>query len=175
MSNGIPGPHPRERAPGEPTTPEFSRQEKEPRVPIRPEAEPERETGTGRREQERPPPAIEVEGGLPTTGFPLSTPTQTKDALTTEIENILEQDLGGVYQQLADPEKIVVRREGERAASLIRTLFVQVKVKAKSILNIIRRWLRLIPGINKFFLEQEAKIKTDQMMNLHDRIHRSRS
>jgi len=27
-------------------------------------------------------------------------------------------------------------------------------------------WLKLIPGVNKFFLEQEAKIKTDEVLKL---------
>lgn len=133
------------------------------------------ETERPRPEEQHVQPQHEVEGALPS-GHPQrpAVGVQAKDPLILEIENILEQDLGAVYQQLSEPQKTIVRQEGERAASLIRTLLEQVKVKAKSVLNVIRRWLRLIPGINKFFSEQEAKIKTDKMMNLHDRIHRTR-
>ena len=34
------------------------------------------------------------------------------------------------------------------------------------IIDVIKKWLSIIPGINKFFLEQEAKIKTDKIMEL---------
>jgi hypothetical protein len=34
----------------------------------------------------------------------------------------------------------------------------------KKILALIRDWLKLIPGVNRFFLEQEAKIKTDKIL-----------
>jgi hypothetical protein len=28
------------------------------------------------------------------------------------------------------------------------------------------QWLKLLPGVNRFFLEQEAKIKTDRIIHL---------
>lgn len=66
----------------------------------------------------------------------------------------------------------VFKVEGERTATAIRRLLEQLKVRAKTILDLIRRWLRVIPGVNKFFMEQEAKIKTDKVMALHDQLHR---
>ena len=38
------------------------------------------------------------------------------------------------------------------------------KVHSKKILKAIVGWLKMIPGVNKFFLEQEAKIKTDKIL-----------
>ena len=32
-------------------------------------------------------------------------------------------------------------------------------------MSLIREWLKVIPGINKFFLEQTVKIKTDKIIN----------
>ena len=40
------------------------------------------------------------------------------------------------------------------------------RVKVKRVLELIYEWLKTIPGVNKFFLEQEAKIKTDEIMEL---------
>jgi len=30
-------------------------------------------------------------------------------------------------------------------------------------------WLKILPGVNKFFLEQEAKIKTDKILALKNK------
>jgi hypothetical protein len=38
-------------------------------------------------------------------------------------------------------------------------------------LKLIREWLLIIPGVNKYFLEQEAKIKTDKIQQLYEREH----
>jgi hypothetical protein len=40
------------------------------------------------------------------------------------------------------------------------------KVNIKKIRNLIIRWLRVIPGVNRYFLEQEAKIKTDRISEM---------
>jgi hypothetical protein len=41
-----------------------------------------------------------------------------------------------------------------------------LQVKMKRALQLVRDWLLCIPGINKFFLEQEAKIKVDRLVDL---------
>jgi hypothetical protein len=41
-----------------------------------------------------------------------------------------------------------------------------LKIHAKKVVELIRDWLLTIPGVNKFFLEQEAKIKTDRVLEL---------
>ncbi len=86
-----------------------------------------------------------------------------------KIENILEQNINELYQQMTETQKRVFKTEGERAAKNIELLINQTKVKVKRILQVIKNWLRLIPGINKYFLEQEAKIKTDKIIALAKR------
>ena len=46
----------------------------------------------------------------------------------------------------------------------INELLSHAKVKVNKIIALIRDWLKLIPGINKFFLEQETKIKADNLL-----------
>ena len=108
-----------------------------------------------------------------TTGATQAAPARQVDPLTAEVEEIMSEDLGTEYAKLSPQQRAVFRREGERAASKIRVLLEHAKVKAKSIIEIIQRWLRLIPGVNRFFLEQEAKIKADKILALHRKIHRT--
>ena len=55
---------------------------------------------------------------------------------------------------------------GEETASKIAQLLEAAKVKTRKIFDLIVKWLRIIPGINRFFLEQEAKIKADKILRL---------
>jgi len=56
------------------------------------------------------------------------------------------------------------KEEGERTARQIENVIAIGKSMAVKILELLKNWLRLIPGVNKFFLEQEAKIKTDKIL-----------
>jgi hypothetical protein len=40
------------------------------------------------------------------------------------------------------------------------------KVNVKKVRDLIIKWLRIIPGVNRYFLEQEAKIKSDRLLEL---------
>jgi len=59
------------------------------------------------------------------------------------------------------------KRKGEETASKIEKIIHSVKVKIKEILHLIKEWLKIIPGVNKFFIEKEAEIKTRKILNLH--------
>jgi len=50
----------------------------------------------------------------------------------------------------------------------INTLLDKAKINLGKIASLIRKWLSIIPGVNKFFLEQEAKIKADEIMKLKE-------
>lgn len=95
-----------------------------------------------------------------------------KDKVLKEVEDILAADLGAIYANLPDVKKAMFRQKGEEVAQTIRQMFVSGKVKVHAILEAIRNWLRLIPGINKFFLEQEAKIKTDRVLAYGEKFTR---
>lgn len=89
-----------------------------------------------------------------------------KDELTVEIEKILEEDLSDIYFSLPPKVQKKFHDEGDRVVQKIHRMIISLKVKAQKVLRLIRNWLKIIPGINKFFLEQEAKIKTDKIMLL---------
>lgn len=94
----------------------------------------------------------------------VTTPAIQKDTLTKKIESVLEEDLKDIYQSMPPTTQQVFKQKGEETASKIRQLLTQTKVNAKKIFELVRAWLRLIPGVNRFFLEQEAKIKTDKIL-----------
>lgn len=84
-----------------------------------------------------------------------------------QIEQVLEQGLEGIYLSLPADKKIEFKQAGEKTAHQINLLLLQTKVKIKKIISLVRDWLQIIPGINRFFLEQEAKIKADELINLN--------
>lgn len=89
-----------------------------------------------------------------------------KDELTEEIEEVLSEDLGDLYKQLPLERQQKFKQEGEKTAGLIRQMIWHGQFHGRRILNLIIRWLKLIPGVNRFFLEQESKIKTDKLQIL---------
>ena len=83
-----------------------------------------------------------------------------------QIEKILEKDLGDIYVDMPLDKQKEFKIAGEQTAREINILLDKAKIKVKKIIDLIKKWLILIPGINKFFLEQEAKIKADGIMNI---------
>lgn len=94
------------------------------------------------------------------------TPRQM-DELMARVEKILEEDLGDAYGRLSPIAKQEFKIKGEQTATKIRQLMRGTSLKVKKIFKLILDWLKMLPGINRFFLEQEAKIKTDRLIELH--------
>ena len=99
----------------------------------------------------------------PTNSNPQASPSY-KDAKLIEIENVLEQDLAQIYFDLPPESKQIFKSEGELAARKINALLLETKVAAQKIVTLIVNWLAMLPGVNKFFIEQEAKIKADKIL-----------
>lgn len=91
---------------------------------------------------------------------------QAKNPVLERIEDILEEDLEQIYFQMPPQKQAEFNKVGEETATQINQLLQGVRIQARKILDLIIRWLKIIPGINKYFLEQEAKIKTDELLKL---------
>jgi hypothetical protein len=89
-----------------------------------------------------------------------------KSPFLEKIEDVLQEDLEDIYFQLPAEKQAEFRQTGEETASKIVLLLSSVKVQVRKILELIVKWLRVIPHVNKYFLEQEAKIKTDKLLEL---------
>lgn len=90
----------------------------------------------------------------------------SKDPVLGKIEDVLSADLTDVFLGMSPEKQAEFKRAGEETASKIRAMLEGAKVNAKKVFSLIREWLKLIPGVNRFFLEQEAKIRTDKILKL---------
>ena len=99
---------------------------------------------------------------------PASTPasSQAYEARQKEIEDIMAKDLDELYLELPENKRMAFKKVGEETALKINELMIKGKSAAKKIVGLIKKWLSMIPGVNKYFLEQEAKIKTDEILKL---------
>lgn len=94
---------------------------------------------------------------------------QVRDEMTLRMEKILEERLQDSYARLPPLAKQEFKLKGEMTAVKIRELLNSTRAQAKKIFRLIFEWLKMLPGINRFFLEQEAKIKTDKIIELKNR------
>ncbi len=97
---------------------------------------------------------------------PRPTLPQVRDEVTVKIEKILEEGVGDAYSRLSPVAKQEFKLKGEEVARQIRDLVKGAHVKVKKVFQLILEWLKMLPGINRFFLEQEAKIKTDRILSI---------
>jgi hypothetical protein len=93
--------------------------------------------------------------------MPAAAAEPIKDARLKEIEAVLSDDLGDLYNALPPEKKVTFRKKGEETAE--KLLLLRPKGKQEKAYALIKDWLKMIPGTNKFYLEQEAKIKTDKL------------
>lgn len=89
-----------------------------------------------------------------------------KDELTLKIEKLMEDGLEDAYKELTPVQQQEFKIKGEETAWKISHALKRTKVKIKEIFKLLLEWLKLLPGVNKFFLEQEAKIKADKIISL---------
>ena len=94
-----------------------------------------------------------------------------RDEATLKIEKILEDGMGEAFSRLSPVAQQEFKLRGEETAGKIRELMRSTHSKAKQIFRLILEWLKILPGINKFFLEQEAKIKTDRIVQAQEQLH----
>ena len=91
-----------------------------------------------------------------------------KDEVLVEVERILEDGLGNYFNGLPEQAQTRFKKKGEEVAFQIAVMVRGFKVRARKVLQMIHDWLLTIPGVNKFFLEQESKIKTDRILALQE-------
>ncbi len=85
------------------------------------------------------------------------------------IDDILEDGLTDIYLSLSSEKQQELQEAGAQTVKQIDLLLDHVKSQWRKIMSLIRHFLSIIPGINKFFLEQEVKIKTDRIIALKDK------
>jgi len=90
--------------------------------------------------------------------------TQAKKEEVLRIEKILEDGLNDLVINMPRAQQHDFIAHGERAANEIDALLHETKIKFFKIIDIIIKWLQLLPGANKYFIENEAKIKANRII-----------
>ena len=144
-----------ERAETEPVLPE-----KRETAPERREIIAEKETGGTKEQLKTTPPAGLVDIGEA---------GQALREREEKVGKILEAGMEEIYLKLPANKQAEFKVKGEETIREINSLLGKAKVKVEKIISLIKKWLSLIPGVNKFFLEQEAKIKADEIIKLKER------
>ncbi|QQR61202.1 hypothetical protein IPH19_01945 [Candidatus Uhrbacteria bacterium] len=93
-------------------------------------------------------------------------PAAPVDEVMVEVEKILEDGLGDYVETMPEEARQRFLSKGHEVSTQITIMVRGLKVELRRVVSLIRDWLLTIPGINRYFLEQEAKIKTDRIIAL---------
>ena len=91
------------------------------------------------------------------------------EIILEKVEEILSKDMDHVFLSMDASTQLAFKQKGEETAQKINTILKSTKVKFNEVLNLIIDWLKIIPKVNKYYLEQEAKIKADAIIKLHSK------
>ncbi len=83
-----------------------------------------------------------------------------------EIDDILAYGLNDIFLSLSSEKQQEFKKKGEQTRDKINQLLNSAKLSIGKIVILIKKWLSLIPKVNRYFLEQEAKIKADKIIKL---------
>lgn len=145
-----------------PTSADFLREAPKPAVEIG--AQKESELSGPMETEARPATETTQPKPVAATPAPVSIPRPVKDQHLIEVENILSAGLEEAYKELSPELKIKFKLEGERVSGIVWQMVETAKIQVQKIVDLIRNWLKMIPHVNHFFLEQETKIKTDKII-----------
>ncbi|MFA6446865.1 MAG: hypothetical protein WCW31_01250 [Patescibacteria group bacterium] len=91
-----------------------------------------------------------------------------KDPVLVEIEGILEKDLKDIFMSLPAETKPLFKQKGEQIAKAITDAIKLNRLNSDEIMGMIFDWLKLIPGVNLGYLEQEAGLKTRKILEYYN-------
>jgi len=87
-----------------------------------------------------------------------------------EIDALLSEGLSETFLAMTPEKQKVFKEEGEKTTKKINILLDATKVNIGKVINLIKHWLSLIVGANRFFLDQEAKIKADKIIRIKNKL-----
>lgn len=93
-------------------------------------------------------------------------PATDKTEVRKQIESILQQGLSEMFVNMPPAERAAFSKSANETAGKLELLVSQFKATAREVLALIRAWLTKIPKVNKYFLEQSSKIKTDEILEV---------
>ena len=133
---------------------------------------PEGERATEGEEEKRDGERIQ-EGTTAPPSAPKTRVVSPKSPLLESIEHVLEEDMTDIYTEMDPAHQMEFKRRGEETATMIERLIVSAKITVQKVFHLIISWLRIIPHVNRYYLEQEAKIKADKIMHIYEERRRN--
>lgn len=97
----------------------------------------------------------------------INTATDTNQIILTKVEAILSDNMDNIFLSMDLASQAKFKAKGEEVAIAIANILQKTKVQIKNVIALIVDWLRLIPHVNKYYLEQEAKLKADALLHLY--------
>lgn len=86
------------------------------------------------------------------------------DLLRRRIEDILAEGLAKTFQALPPATQAQFKVVGEQTAVRITNEVRHRTPRLERLINAVTAWLRLIPNLNPYYLEQEAKMKVEKIL-----------
>lgn len=112
----------------------------------------------------------EVKEGVSTSPAALIAADDYHKRREIQIDACLSEGLNETFLAMTPAKQKIFKEEGEVAAKKINVLLDATKVNISKIIKLIKHWLGLITGINRFFLDQEAKIKADKIVRIKNKL-----
>ncbi len=119
-------------------------------------------------------PAPQPSAPLPLTQATVPGREHVKSETLERIEDIMEDDLDDVYAQLPPDVQKQFKERGEATAAELESMIYKVRLRSRKVFKLLFGWLKVIPGVNKYFLKQEAKLKADEILALKKELDQSR-
>lgn len=91
----------------------------------------------------------------------------SSEIVLKQVEDILSDGMDKIFLTLDPSIQKAFKIKGEETSNKIAGLLSQTKIKVGEITKLILEWLRIIPRVNKHYLEQEAKIKTEKILKIN--------
>ena len=140
-------------------------------APIQPEQQAEQERVVVVAPASEVPLQTSAQASAPLPVAPLPPANDPRTGVLKQVEALLSEGLMQLYQSLPESRRAAFKQTGEQVANRITDMIMYGKAKVKEIWTLIGEWLRVVPGVNKYYLEQEIKIKTDRIMMYAESAH----
>jgi hypothetical protein len=134
----------------------------------------EQVTDTGQSIEQAPeqPAAIEqeptpVEINLPDDTSQITVPADNTQIVLQQVEEILSKNMDKAFLSMDVATQAKFKVKGEQTGQQITLLLQKGRAGLRKITNLILEWLRIIPQVNKHYIEQEAKIKAENIINMY--------
>ena len=108
-----------------------------------------------------------LEVNLPDDTNQVTAPVANTQIILQQVEEILSNNMDKAFLSMDVATQHKFKTKGEQTGRQITSLLQKGKATVQKITSLILEWLRIIPQVNKHYIEQEAKIKADVIMELH--------